>query len=424
MLSAAYRKLRKFVINPRRFFEDARLKRQVDNLAGARQMLKDASAQFQQGNTRAAQQQAEQLPEVLPAKALFLSQLALYRHQAEEAERLAFCTLQLSSPVGGEFREAFYLHQEALRFQQKHHDALGLLKAIPFKDESARFFRALRLACTGANQQSEFEQRLLGYTPRHNAWLRARNHYLLLLRDLGQQQRAITEATLLMQEVFNQPAGEPKPHKERSEAKKRAWQAKAATALHHLKEDLAKSDIEFFLVSGTLLGCVREGAILGHDSDIDVGVMPHISMQQLRKSLTHSTRFKFQEIFHENTLYLVHPNGVKIDVFRHYEEQGKLYHGGIKCRWWNTPFTLKPKAFLEEEYLVPNDEDKYLTENYGDWRTPITDFETFLDTPNLEVTHATNMALYHAAQAIASHRSGRPDRVARHQAAFNHLTQQ
>ncbi|MDN7131953.1 hypothetical protein JNO04_06260 [Halomonas sp. MC140] len=423
MPSAAYRKFRKLVTNPRRFFEDARLKRQVDNLAGARQTLKEASDQYHQGNIEAAYQHASQLPALLPAKALFLAKLSLYRHQAEEAEQLAFSALQLSSPFAGEFREAFYLHQEALRFQYKYHDALILLRSMLFKDESARFFRALRLACIGAKQQSEFEQRLLRYTPQHTAWLRARNHYLLLLRDLGQQKRAIAEARLLMLEVFNQDAGEPKPHKERSEAKKRAWQAKAATALHQLKEDLAGSGIEFFLVSGTLLGCVREGAILGHDSDIDVGVMPDVSMKQLRESLTQSSRFKFQEIFHENTLYLVHPNGVKIDVFRHYEEQGKLYHGGIKCRWWNSPFTLQYRTFLGDEYLVPDDEDKYLTENYGDWRTPIIDFETFLDTPNLEVSHPTNMALYHAAQAIASHRGGRPDRVERYKEAFNRLTQ-
>lgn len=422
MPSVAYRKFRKLVTNPRRFFEDARLKRQVDNLAGARATLKEASEQFHRGNMEEACQRASQLPVLLPAKALFLSKLAMYRNQAEQAEQLAFSAMQLSSPHAGEFREAFYLHQEALRFQQKHNDALVMLREMPHKDDSARYFRALRLACLGANRQSEYEQRLIRYTPQHKAWLRSRNHYLLLLRDLNQEKRAINEATLLMQEVFNQPAGEPKPHKERSEAKKRAWQERAATALQQLKVDLAKSDIEFFLVSGTLLGCVREGAILGHDSDIDVGVMPHISMKQLRESLAHSTRFKFQETFHENTLYLVHPNGVKIDVFRHYEEQGKLYHGGIKCHWWNTPFTLKPTAFLGDEYLVPEDENKYLTENYGDWRTPVTDFETFLDTPNLEVTHTTNMALYHAAQAIASHRSGRPDRVARHQEAFNNLT--
>lgn len=422
MPSVAYRKFKKLVTNPQRFFEDARLNRQVDNLAGARHTLKEASEQFHQGNPNQACELASQLPVLLPAKALFLAKLALYRNQAEQAEHLAFSALQLSSPHAGEFREAFYLHQEALRFQQKHEDALVLLRAMPFKDQSSRFFRALRLACLGANRQSEFEQRLIRYTPRDKAWLRSRNHYLLLLRDLNQEQRAVTEATLLMQEVFNQPEGNPKPHKERSDAKKRAWQAKAATALHQLKEDLAKSDIEFFLVSGTLLGCVREGEILGHDSDIDVGVMPDISMKQLRESLAQSNRFKFQELYSDNTLYLLHPNGVKIDVFRHYEEQGKLYHGGIKCRWWNTPFTLKSHAFLGEQYLVPEDEDKYLTENYDDWRTPITDFETFLDTPNLEVTQPVNMALYHAAQAIASHRNGREDRVLRHQDAFNNLT--
>lgn len=188
MPSAAYRKFRKFVNNPRRYLEDARLNRQVDNLAGARQRLKEANEQFQQGNSEEASQQASQLPVLLPAKALFLGKLAMYRNQAEQAEQLAFSALQLSSPHAGEFREAFYLHQEALRFQHKHDAALVLLQTIPFKDESSRYFRALRLACLGANRQAEFEQRLIRYTPQHEAWLRARNHYLLLLRDLNQEQ--------------------------------------------------------------------------------------------------------------------------------------------------------------------------------------------------------------------------------------------
>lgn len=424
MDAAVYRKVRKFITKPRQFMEDAWLNRQFHNVAKARSELGKAQKLFKEGHLMEARAQLEQQTTPLYLSHLLLAKIALFEKQYAEAEQHAFHVMQLISPYCEEFKQAFFLHQEALRWQHQHDAALAMLANIPFKDQQTRFYRALRLACVGANQPSIFESYLIALTPNHKAWFRSRNHYLMLLRDLGREARALTEARAFMQQVWLQPQRKgnapPPKSKPRSATAAQVWKTEAASALAHLKAALSRHDIECFLVSGTLLGCVREGTILGHDSDIDVGVLPHISMKQLRNALS-SSCFKFQEVFSENTLYLAHPNGVHIDVFRHYEHQGKLYHGGIKCQWWNTPFTLKATEFLGEQHLIPADPDTYLTENYGDWRIPITDFATFLDTPNMEVNHPTNMALYYAAQAAANYREGQIEKSTRYQTAFDEL---
>src|SRR5262249_38317701 len=57
-----------------------------------------------------------------------------------------------------------------------------------------------------------------------------------------------------------------------------SWVKDGSLALSQLKEELDKLGVEFFLVSGTFLGCEREGSLLGHDKDIDVGVMQGVDI--------------------------------------------------------------------------------------------------------------------------------------------------
>ncbi|MDH4572897.1 LicD family protein [Salinicola acroporae] len=345
MDSKIYRKLRKLVTKPRLYFEDAKLKQQHPDLEKHSAALKEAKALFTEGEIEATDRCLAAIPDTLPAKSLFSAAIALFDKRYTDAERYTLNTMQAARPGTSTFCEAFYLHQEALRFQGRFDSALLALNAIPFEDNAARYFRAWRLAALGAKCPEAYESVMIRFSPGDPGWLRSRNHYLLLLRDLQLGERAIDEARLLMQQVELEPAGQPKTPPTRSGGQKRRWQEKAGLALVQLKEDLAEHDIDFFLVSGTLLGCIREGTILGHDTDIDVGVMPEVSMKSLRNAIKHSRRFKLQEIVSENTLYVVHPNGVKIDIFRHYEEDGKLYHGGIKCRWWNTPLSYKQSHF-------------------------------------------------------------------------------
>lgn len=414
-------KLKKLFARPRQFFADAALKKKGSGSVGEQQQIKQALTCFEQGETQKAWHLLQSVRSSLPTKWLAQARLAHFRKDPASAERSAMHALQLLHPETSIFGDAFYLHQESLRQQQRYQDALDLLQHLPFSDNSSRFYRALRLACLGCGQASTFERQLILITPDRPDWLRARNHYLLLLRDLGREQQALAELELLMSQALSRPQGKIQSSVPSGLGEQQKWQTKAGLALAQLKEDLGKEGVNFFLVSGTLLGCIRENKILGHDTDIDVGVMPEVSISVLRNAINQSDRFILQETPGKQTLYLQHANGVKIDLFRHYQENNILYHGGIKCRWWNTPFNLIQQSFLGQQYFVPENSDIYLTENYGNWRTPIMDFETFLDTPNMEVTEPIKMALYFGAQCIAAHRNGRADKSIKYLQAFKQL---
>ena len=50
---------------------------------------------------------------------------------------------------------------------------------------------------------------------------------------------------------------------------------------------------------------------------------------------------------------------------------------------------------MGDKYLIPENYDLNLTENYGDdWRIPKIDFDSALDTPNMEVVDDMAMQIY------------------------------
>lgn len=157
---------------------------------------------------------------------------------------------------------------------------------------------------------------------------------------------------------------------------------------------LDQKQIPFFLISGTLLGCIREGKLLGHDKDIDVGVWDEYSYEELANYLATSGYFYVVPTRTKHLVMLRHVNGIAIDVFIHYREPNDYWHAGVKIKWHNSPFNLVYKDFLGQQYLIPENYDLYLTENYGDWRTPKTKFDSAFDAPNMEVINEAEMQIY------------------------------
>ena len=84
---------------------------------------------------------------------------------------------------------------------------------------------------------------------------------------------------------------------------------------------------------------------------------------------------------------LRHRGGAPIDIFRFYREGDVIWHDGVFVRWRNSPFTVARRDVGGQALPLPADPERYLTENYGDWRTPDPQFDAFTDdAPNLEVT--------------------------------------
>jgi hypothetical protein len=160
----------------------------------------------------------------------------------------------------------------------------------------------------------------------------------------------------------------------------------AAEALLDLNQAFSRLGLKAFLISGTLLGLIREGRIIGWDKDIDVGVFSEDCPPDLEDFFRRHERFHLGRVdLTTDRLRVIHANGTWIDIFPHYKEGDKLWHDGSATRWWNSPFSLKTMNFLGVEQYVPDDPELYLDENYGDWRTPSVNFDARLDAPNVQV---------------------------------------
>lgn len=175
--------------------------------------------------------------------------------------------------------------------------------------------------------------------------------------------------------------------------------------------------LRWFVISGTFLGLIREKGFLTHDYDIDLGVFEdQIDIEATIATVKACKTFVLKKYDHHTSpifapktvatnpdvpyiLKLVHVTGIHIDLFIHYHDTstdpGCDWHGSSLHRWENSAFELISYQFYDHTVLGPADADRYLTENYGDWRTPVTDFNCTTDTPNLTlVPHPIAIAIF------------------------------
>lgn len=175
-------------------------------------------------------------------------------------------------------------------------------------------------------------------------------------------------------------------------------QAQARATLQDAGHLMQRSQIPWYIVSGTFLGAVREGDFLAHDYDIDIGVHaedfdPAVFLARLRADpqfclvrVDDYVDLSGDELAPRRApaLYkITHKTGVEVDIFLHYRQDGQRWHGSARHRWWNVDFATAPYAIAGLTVMGPSDADTYLRENYGDWRTPKTAFDCSTGTPNV-----------------------------------------
>jgi tetratricopeptide (TPR) repeat protein len=175
---------------------------------------------------------------------------------------------------------------------------------------------------------------------------------------------------------------------------KSAW-----SAFEDLHAALDGAGVPYFIAAGTALGLVREGRPLSADNDIDVGVFDdQFDYDALMALFAKNPRFDFDVVHpHTKKIGLKHRGGSPIDIFRFYPEGDKVYHDAVFVRWANSPFQVERRDIRGLNLPLPGDADKYLTENYGDWRTPNPSFDAFTgeDAPNVETTWPDYLRLHY-----------------------------
>lgn len=180
---------------------------------------------------------------------------------------------------------------------------------------------------------------------------------------------------------------------------------KALKNLIDATEVLEKCGLTYFLVDGTLLGAVREGSFIGHDTDIDVGVfmnewtidkMAEVLKEMMTKGfiLYHS----FGE-FGRHFEVAWRRDGIKVDFFFYYQVGDKMrfnafLNGGrtlpddILTYEYPSSYFIKEKLIFiwidGEVFICPDDPHEICRLKYGDdYMTPKTKWDWATSPKNL-----------------------------------------
>ncbi|MGB1697139.1 MAG: LicD family protein [Thermoplasmatota archaeon] len=131
-----------------------------------------------------------------------------------------------------------------------------------------------------------------------------------------------------------------------------------------------------FLAYGTLLGIVRDGHLIPHDDDMDVGVFQEDWDRIVPKTIPGFARLETSPY----TVKFVHKKtGLVVDFFRfHPDGEHRRAHAGSDKGTHTYLFPrelLEPLGTIEWEgrtWTAPADPEGFLAHHYGaDWRTPL-----------------------------------------------------
>lgn len=146
---------------------------------------------------------------------------------------------------------------------------------------------------------------------------------------------------------------------------------------------LNQTGLPHYLSAGTALGIVRDNGFIPHDTDIDIAIP--LSWDEDQYELTK----ELVKIFAHNNLLLVRSiltgqkpvqlvfsdllnHQVLVDVEFYYAGlvPEKLVHTKPEGTITTSPYNVAHRAFEGFSVPLPDPIDDYLTERYGDWRTP------------------------------------------------------
>ena len=193
-------------------------------------------------------------------------------------------------------------------------------------------------------------------------------------KEQGRLEEALRQFRSAMTHLMEDPAFKPARPKDYMDV------GTAHRALLALKSGLDAERVPFFLPYGTLLGIVRDGDLLPHDKDMDVGLPWDVAREDLMRELTNSHGFSRTGRHTPEddawNIVLMHPEtGISIDLFFFKPDGDTLLSGfnhlPVPLLWRFRHFETQPLEFLGHTWQVPNPPEQFFQDIYGsDWRSP------------------------------------------------------
>ena len=143
--------------------------------------------------------------------------------------------------------------------------------------------------------------------------------------------------------------------------------------LYRFSKALEELNLKYWLVGGTLIGAIRESAILSWDKDADVGMLEKDRKKLWKnKIILHKWGLKTN---YTDSIYRIDFKDVYMDIFTYEFRNGRYQdiHEQNRYRWPNDYFKkhqlfpLTTARFGPLKSPVPSLSKVYLKQLYGDW---------------------------------------------------------
>jgi phosphorylcholine metabolism protein LicD len=169
----------------------------------------------------------------------------------------------------------------------------------------------------------------------------------------------------------------------------------ALKMLSRVTRILMRNEIPYILEAGTLLGVIRENRLLPWDNDIDLTVTKlqenkllsvlnkfrwlgyKVSVKRYKRDLKYFQAGEIRMVKIKSLSFPLFKTNVVLDIFikkligeEYYWTVGvkKPVLKSVPRRFYEV---LGKIEFQKEQYSVPEDYEGYLVEHYGDWKTPV-----------------------------------------------------
>ncbi len=171
----------------------------------------------------------------------------------------------------------------------------------------------------------------------------------------------------------------------------------ALEMLTNITNLLDENHIDYWLEGGTLLGIIRENRLLPWDNDIDLSIKEEefnkvaeiinksnyrIRYREFEKDDSPFVKGVTRQIKIRNYKYKFFRGDVVLEIFVKFRKD-EQYFWQVGPKKKSVPAYFYDKlakfSFNSKEYLVPAQYKEYLTFRYGDWETPVKEWDTFTD---------------------------------------------